>query len=101
MAWPMIEWVLDTCYPHLFHQLVRLEQSALVFGSVEAALTPLMEQIEAEFPLVRVFSLPNVGDSDTRRHIELGVKGDPMQVRAAFEKILLELELRGASYQLV
>lgn len=99
MAWPMIEWVLDTCYPHLFHQIDRLEQSVLVFGSVEAALTPLMEQIELEFPLVRVFSLPSVGDAQAPRHIELGVKGEPAQARAAFEKILQDLDRRGLTHQ--
>lgn len=87
MAWPMIEWVLDTHYAHLFHSVARLEKSVLVFGWMESTLTPLMEEIEAEFPLVKVFSLPNVGEGRIRRHIELGVKGEPVQTAAAFEKL--------------
>lgn len=99
MAWPMIEWVLDTHYSHLFRKVKRLEKAVLVFGMMESTLTPLMEQIEAEFPLVKVFSLPCVGDATTRRHIELGVKGDPDQVTAAFDKMLAGLKGFNAEYQ--
>ncbi|WP_019141609.1 competence/damage-inducible protein A [Noviherbaspirillum massiliense] len=99
MAWPMIEWVLDTCYPHLFRQTAWLEKAVLVFEMAESTLTPLMEAIEAEFPLVKVFSLPSVGDERTRRHIELGVKGDPTQVEKAFDKLLAGLNGFRAEYQ--
>jgi molybdopterin-biosynthesis enzyme MoeA-like protein len=101
MAWPMIEWVLDTHYLHLFRQAAWLERSALVFEMAESTLTPLMEQIEAEFPRVKVFSLPSVGDEKMRRHIELGVKGEPSQVALAFEKMLAALAGFRAEYQLV
>lgn len=87
MAWPMFEWVLDTHYSHLFHQLAWAEKSVLVFDMPESTLTPLMEAIETEFPLVKVFSLPHVGDDQTRRHIDLGVKGEPGQVEEAFRKM--------------
>jgi molybdopterin-biosynthesis enzyme MoeA-like protein len=99
MAWPMIEWVLDTHYSHLFRQVPRLEKAVLVFGQAESTLTPLMEEIEAAFPLVKVFSLPSVGDATTRRHIELGVKGEPSQVETAFEKMLAGLNSLGAEVQ--
>lgn len=88
MVVPMIKLVLDTEYPHLFHREARLEKSMLVFDAMESNLTPLMEAIEAEFTLIKVFSLPSVGDAKTRRHIELGVKGEPVQVEAAFAKML-------------
>lgn len=101
MAWPMIEWVLDTVYPHLRHQTAWLEKSVFVFGSMESTLTPLMEAIETSFPMVKVFSLPSVGDAKTPRHIELGVKGDPMQVDAAFEILVSGLDQLGAEYQLI
>ena len=99
MAWPMIEWVLDAQYSHLFHQAPRAEKSLLVFELAESTLTPLMEQIEAEFSMVKVFSLPSVGDANMRRHIELGVKGEPGQVSAAFEKMLAGLDRFQAEYQ--
>ncbi|WP_353153656.1 molybdopterin-binding protein [Herminiimonas fonticola] len=93
MAWPMMEWILDTHYPHLFHQQAKFEKSVLVFQSMESALTPLMEAIESEYPQVKVFSLPSVGDAETRRHIELGVKGEPEQAAAAFARLVAELDL--------
>jgi molybdopterin-biosynthesis enzyme MoeA-like protein len=99
MAWPMIEWVLDTHYSHLFHGVARLEKAALVYGSMESTLTPLMEAIENDYPLVKVFSLPSVGDATTRRHIELGVKGEPAQASAAFDRMLGELDRMAVEYQ--
>ena len=99
MAWPMIEWVLDTHYSHLFNREARSEQAVLVFDGAEAALTPLMEEIEAAWPRVKVFSLPSVGDAQTRRHIELGVKGDPEQVASAFLRLCAGLDAQGADYQ--
>lgn len=92
MAAPMIEWVLETYYSHLFHQVPRLEKAVRVYESAESALTPLMEQIESAFPLVKTFSLPSVGDAQTRRHTELGVKGEPAQTVAAFEKLVAGLD---------
>ncbi|HYD96665.1 MAG TPA: molybdopterin-binding protein [Noviherbaspirillum sp.] len=99
MAWPMIEWVLDMHYPHLFRKVPRLEKAVLVFEQAESALTPLMESVELEFPLVKVFSLPSVGDATIRRHIELGVKGEPEQVTAAFARMLATLDGIGAEYR--
>ena len=74
MAWPMIEWVLDQRYPHLRDGGRQRERSVVVFGAMEAALTPLMEAVEASHPGVRVFSLPSVDHPTLGRHIELGVK---------------------------
>ena len=92
MAWSMIEWVLDSRYQSLHHGNPRDERSLLVFELPESTLTPLMERIEADFAGVRVFSLPSVGDQErggmwARRHIDLGVKGTPETVAAAFAKL--------------
>lgn len=99
MAWPMIAWVLDTLYADRFHREPLLEKSLLVVEAAEAALTPLMEALEARYPGVRVFSLPSVGDAHTRRHIELGVKGAPGVVEAAWADMCVELEKMGAEMQ--
>ncbi|MBC7483993.1 MAG: competence/damage-inducible protein A, partial [Rhizobacter sp.] len=54
MAWPMIEWVLDQRYAELHGLGAQREKSVIVFGAMEATLTPLMERIEAEFAGVKV-----------------------------------------------
>jgi molybdopterin-biosynthesis enzyme MoeA-like protein len=92
MAWPMIEWVLDTCYVQLFKTQAWLERSVIVFGAMEATLTPLMEQLEQDYPGVKVFSLPSVDHPQWGRHIELGVKGEPSQVTPAYSALLTGLQ---------
>ena len=99
MAWPMIAWVLDSCYRELFHREAHVERSLLVYEQAEAALTPLMERLEAEHAGVNVFSLPSVGDENTRRHIELGVKGAPELVASAFAEMCKALDRLGAEYR--
>lgn len=91
MAWPMVEWVLDQRYAHLFAQRSWQEQSVIVFGAMEAALTPLMEQIELNHQSIKVFSLPSVDHPTYGRHIELGVKGPPEAVAAAYAEMKLAL----------
>ena len=92
MAEPMMRWALDTHHSHLFHQIARAEKSVIVYDGIESTLTPLMEAIEAEFDSVKVFSLPSVGDGTRRRHIELGVKGEPNAVEKAYARMLTGLD---------
>lgn len=84
MAWPMIEWVLDTRYAALHGGARQQERSVIVFEAMEATLTPLMEQVEARFPGIKVFSLPSVDHPQHGRHIELGVKGGGASLEAAY-----------------
>ena len=88
MAWPMMAWVLDTDYPAFFAKDAWLERSVVVFGAMEATLTPLMETIERDFTGIKVFSLPSVDHPEYGRHIELGVKGAPDAVAPAFAALL-------------
>src|SRR3954471_17956473 len=96
MAWPMIEWVLDHQYPHLFRRQAYVEKSVIVFGAMEAALTPLMLAIERDHPGVKVFSLPSVDHPQYGRHIDLGVKGVPALVDAAYPDLVAGLRAFGA-----
>ncbi|MES2786901.1 MAG: molybdopterin-binding protein [Pseudomonadota bacterium] len=96
MAWPMMEWVLDTHYRSLFRQQAYVEKSVIVFGAMEASLTPLMEDIERRHPGVKVFSLPSVDHPQYGRHIDLGVKGQPRDVDAAYPHLLEGLKNFGA-----
>lgn len=96
MAWPMIEWVLEHHYPALFNRAPQTEQSVVVYGAMEAALTPLMEHIEKSHPEVRVFSLPSVDHPQYGRHIELGVKGPAPLVPPAWQALKQGLHDFGA-----
>ena len=89
MAAPMMAWVLDHLYADLFHQVDFIEKSFIIPLGMEAHLTPLMERIEASHPNIKVFSLPSVGDPSkdgvfSKRHIELGLKGNAEFVEAAW-----------------
>ena len=97
MAWPMIEWVLDTHYASLHRTRGLTEQSVIVFGSMEATLTPLMERIEAAHDGVKVFSLPSVDHPQWGRHIELGVKGEAALLPPAYAEMLAGLRELGVS----
>ena len=92
MAWPMAEWVLDTHYKAHFRAAAQVEKSVILFGAMESTLTPLMEQIEARHPAIKVFSLPSVDHPQWGRHIELGVKGQPIEVDAAYADLMTSLE---------
>jgi molybdopterin-biosynthesis enzyme MoeA-like protein len=91
-----VEWVLDTVYPHLHSEQANVEKSVIVFGAMEAALTPLMVRLEAEFSGIKVFSLPSVDHPQYGRHIELGVKGAMADVEAAYPVMLEGLHKFGA-----
>jgi molybdopterin-biosynthesis enzyme MoeA-like protein len=92
MAWPMMAWVLDTLYPHLFQTAAWVEKSVIVMGAMEATLTPLMEDLERDYAGIKVFSLPSVDHPTYGRHIELGVKGEPGLVAQAYPALLLGLK---------
>lgn len=99
MAWPMIETVLDGDCAALRTEHKPRERSVIVFGAMEASLTPLMQQLEAEHAPVKVFSLPSVDHPQYGRHIELGVKsaGPPEVLEAAYRALLDGLHAFGAS----
>ena len=96
MAWPMMAWALDTHCRDWFHRQTWVERSVIVFGAMEASLTPLMERIEAEHAGVKVFSLPSVDHPEYGRHIELGVKGEAAAAQPAFDALKQGLLAFGA-----
>mgnify|MGYP003335339119 CR=1 FL=1 len=62
------------------------------------ALAKYEQRIEAEFPGSTVFSLPSLGDAETRRHVELGVRAAPAAVKAAMAIIREEVPRLGFSF---
>ena len=91
MAWPMLEWVLDGPLAALHGSGAQKERSVIVRHIMESDLTPLMETLERTYPGVKVFSLPSVDHPTLGRHIELGVKGAPDAVDAAFAQMCAAL----------
>jgi molybdopterin-biosynthesis enzyme MoeA-like protein len=87
MAQPMVEWVLETRYRSLFYRDRWSEESILVYEAGESQLIVAMEAVGAAYGGVKVFSLPSMGNDGSRRHVELGVRGDPKQVAEAAEAL--------------
>ena len=99
MAWPMIEWVLDTRYRDLFDRDRWAEASIVVYEAGESQLIPAMEAAERDHDKLKAFSLPSMGPNATRRHVELGVRGDPAQVQAAIEAMRAQVRAMGFPFE--
>lgn len=100
MAHPMIEWALDTFYKAEFQPVAdTVEKAFLLTGptAYESALLDLMERIVADYPTLRLFSLPSLVGKE-RKHLELGVEGAPALVDKAMEEIRIEIENRGITW---
>ena len=80
MAWPMLAWVLNTHYTHLFAPGSIAESSIIVREAGESQLIDLMRDCQARYRGIKVFSLPKV---QPERYIELGVRGSPGEVTPA------------------
>ena len=80
MAWPMVEWVLDTYYKPYFDTTPPVEHRWLLTDVLESDLIPMMETLLKTFPSVRLSSLPSTTE---RRQIDFGLKGKLAPVQAA------------------
>jgi molybdopterin-biosynthesis enzyme MoeA-like protein len=83
MAWPMMEWVLDTHYAHLFHKVASSEESIIVHQAGESDLLDAMNAVLRDFALVKLSSLPQFVANG--RIIELSIRGEPSQVAGAMQ----------------
>ena len=99
MAWPMVEWVLDTRYRDRFDSQKWADGSILVFEAGESQLIAAMQSVEAAFPGIKAFSLPSMGPKGERIHVELGVRGEPAAVSAAMEALRGEVRKAGFPYK--
>jgi molybdopterin-biosynthesis enzyme MoeA-like protein len=86
MAWPMMEWVLDTHYQNLFHPAPHAEQIIVIQNGNESELLDLMNEVVANYAKLKLSSLPQFV-AGGGRIIELSVRGDPDQVGAAMAHI--------------
>ena len=96
MAHPMMEWVLDTLYSHLFHQTQYLEQSIIVADGIESQLIDLMNETLQKYAEIKIFSLPKLKPN---RQVELGAKGAPEQVKLAMQDLKVGVSNIGFVWQ--
>lgn len=92
MAWPMMAWVLD----HLYADVVAaraVEAAIIVREAGESQLIELMNECLRIYPALKVFSLPRV---TPERYIELGVRGEAVQVQAAI--VMLQTGVSGLGF---
>ena len=96
MAHPMLEWVLETYYSGYFQKSPDVDRAILLTGdkAYESALLDLMERIVADYPELKLFSLPSLTEDGVRRHLELGVNGNAERVEQALAEIIAEVERR-------
>lgn len=95
MAWPMLEWVLDTHYPDCADRNYR-EYALMLVGAHESAVIPVMEDLLARYPDVKVFSLPIIGEVP---RVELGVKGPQLSAKAAFSDMKQQLQALSLTWE--
>jgi len=97
MAWPMMDWVLDTRYPALRREK-PVERAIAVFDAGESQLLPLMDENVARFPRVKLFSLPAFLPDGGRR-IELGVRGPQDEAERAFAHLVDGVKASGFRFE--
>lgn len=96
MGHPMVEWVLETYYQNLFHMEDYLESSIMVTEAGESDLIDLMNQMLADYPELKLFSLPK---TSARRKTELGMKGKSDLVEEAMAVLKKEVSALGFPWQ--
>jgi molybdopterin-biosynthesis enzyme MoeA-like protein len=97
MAWPMMDWLLDTRYPALRREK-PVERAIAVYDAGESQLLPLMDENVARYPRVKLFSLPAFLPDGGRR-IELGVRGPRVEADAAFAHLLEGMKVSGFRFE--
>ena len=97
MAWPMLDWVLARHYATLSAPPSE-ERAIVVYDAGESQLLAVMNDNVAQFPRLRLFSLPSFVPEAGRR-LELGVRGDPAVVDAALRHLVAGVEAAGFRWE--
>ena len=82
MAWPMMEWALDTRHRALFREHLPAEEAIIVTGAGESDLLDIMNAVVRDYPDLRLSSLPAWSGTGARV-IELAVRGDAARAAQA------------------
>lgn len=92
MAWPMMEWVLDTYYPDLQNLRPQTERIIYVTQGRESDLLHAMQDIVMQYPQVLLSSLPHLGEQP---HIEFSLRGEADAVEKAMQQMIQAIEAAG------
>jgi len=93
MAWPMMEWVLDTKYRHLFNEVAFAEEIIVIHDVGESHLIDAMNRVVSGFPTTKLSSLPQHLPGGPI--IELSIRGDPQAVPVAMQQMKKEVHNLG------
>lgn len=100
MSWPMVEWVLETHYQHLFNEHPDVEWRWDILGTPESKLLDMMNELLSTFEKVRLSSLPST--EHRGELIDFGLKGSEADVEVAskwlekkFDEMNIEYKFRG------
>lgn len=95
MAYPMMEWVLDTYYPDMGGPR-PIEHLVIVPEVTETDLMDTLQTLDRNHPEVDVSSLAHLG-ADGRR-VEIGLRGQPGYVDAARRELETLLDQHGRQW---
>lgn len=98
MAWPMVEWVLDTHYAGLQAPGRAVQRAVRVPGAREGALIPLLERMTTAYPDLRISCLPSA-DGPRGFEVELGIRGEAPRVTEALQRITAALVEEGYRWE--
>lgn len=94
MAWPMMDWVLDTLYPEIRDQAPETEALITVLDAMESPLLDLMNEFVRRYPDLRFSSLPHIGEGGERK-VEFGLRGSRPLVIEGMNYLKSEVEKLG------
>ncbi|WP_174874475.1 competence/damage-inducible protein A [Vogesella oryzae] len=96
MAWPMVEWVLDTHYRQLFSAEPEVELGCIALEAREGDLISLMQEFVDRYPALRLSSLPSFGtEAIPQMHIEFGFTGQSALAAIALSEWRRALQAKG------
>jgi len=95
MAWPMVEGVLQADFSEALKQTADIELLVHTRGVYEGTLIPLIEQVLASHPGLKIACLPK---SDFSKRVELGVKGAPQIAKIGFGQLCALLNKASIEY---
>ncbi len=96
MAHPMLDWILREPLAALGQHDYR-EAALWTIDASENDLLPLMERLVADYPTLKLFSLPT--RQGQLRLIELGFKGEGARVEVAMQALSQALSQQGVRFQ--